>query len=539
MNETSPENQISHLPKGWELTTIGEITEIVSGIGFPEKYQGKEFDDIPFFKVSDVSNTVKSGNLTLIKSKNYISNLEAKELKGKLIKKNTIVFAKIGEAIKLNRRAILGQDSLIDNNVMGLYCFSSALNHLFLYYFFLTVKLGEISQATTVPAVRKTDVEQISFAFPPLAEQERIVLKIEELFTKLEAGVSELKQAQAQLKRYRQSVLKSAVTGELTRDWRKANQTEPAEILLKRILKERREKWEADQLKKFAETGKMPKNDDWKRKYKEPAPLITQNLSKLPNGWAWASVSQLGAIGEQPVLTGPFGTNLGKNDFISGGVPVLTIGCLKLQGIELNKAVFISEQKASELSQYRLKTDDLLFSRMAAVGRAGIVPSTLEGSMFNYHIMRLRLAKSVLSPKLFVSYVRGSAQVEDYIKEVNHGATRDGINTEQLLNLPVSLPPLAEQEKIVEEVERLLSVADAVEKTIAESLKQAGRLRQSILQKAFTGKLVPQDEREEPASVLLERIKAERDKINAKKETKSKKFKETISQKTLPFTAAN
>jgi type I restriction enzyme S subunit len=357
-----------------------------------------------------------------------------------------------------------------------------------------------------------------------LNEQARIVAKIEELFTKLDAGIDALRAIQKQIKRYRQAVLRDAVTGELTKAWREENQAElePADALLKRILTERRERWEQEQLKKFAESGKPPKNDDWKKKYKEPAAPSTENLPELPNGWTWAIVAQLGTIGEQPVLTGPFGTNLGRGDFITDGIPVLTIGCLKLQGIELNKAVYISEEKASELNQYRLKSGDLLFSRMAAVGRAGIVPLNLEGCLFNYHIMRLRLADWVLLPKLFVSYVRGSTQVENYLKEVNHGATRDGINTEQLLNLPVSLPPLAEQQKIVEEVERLLSVADAVEATVKQSLKQAERLRQSILKRAFEGKLALQDETDEPAEILLKRIKQEREKIDKSKKTKGK-----------------
>ena len=119
--------------------------------------------------------------------------------------------------------------------------------------------------------------------------------------------------------------------------------------------------------------------------------IAALNLSALPDGWNYKAVSEIGASGEEPVLTGPFGTNLGRGDFVESGVPLLTIGCLTQGGINLDKALFVSEEKAKELSRYRLKEGDLLFSRMASVGRAGLVPKWLEGALFNYHIMRLHL----------------------------------------------------------------------------------------------------------------------------------------------------
>jgi len=136
--------------------------------------------------------------------------------------------------------------------------------------------------------------------------------------------------------------------------------------------------------------GKQPKDDKWKRNYKEPAPLTdTVLLSNLPKSWTWVTVAQVGFIGEQSVLTGPFGSNMGKTDFQAHGVPVLTIGCLKEEGIFLDNAAYIAEKKAKELERYKLKEGDLLFSRMAAVGRAGYVTQELSGAIFNYHIMRL------------------------------------------------------------------------------------------------------------------------------------------------------
>ncbi len=356
-----------------------------------------------------------------------------------------------------------------------------------------------------------------SFPFPlaPVPDQKRIVAEIEKQFTRLEAAVEALKRARTNLKRYRASVLKAACEGRLVpteaelaraegRDY------EPADKLLARILKERRARWEADQLAKIRAAGKPPKDDKWRSKYQEPTAPDTTHLSKLPEGWVWASAECLGVQGEQPVLTGPFGTNMGKTDFADSGVPVLTIGCLTHGGIKLDKAVFVSEQKAVELERYRLCTGDTLFSRMATVGRAGVVTSSLEGALFNYHLMRLRLSPAAVLPEFFMAYVRGSEAVDAYVRDVNHGATRPGINTDQLLRMPIVLPPLAEQHRIVAEVERRLSVIDELEAVVEANLKRAERLRQSILKRAFEGKLVPQDPNDEPASVILKRIRAER-----------------------------
>ena len=213
-------------------------------------------------------------------------------------------------------------------------------------------------------------------------------------------------------------------------------------------------------------------------------------LPALPANWHYRTVKEIGASGEQPVLTGPFGTNLGCSDFIETGVPLLTIGCLTQSGINLDKALFVSEAKAEELSRYRLKAGDLLFSRMASVGRAGLVPKWLEGALFNYHIMRLRLDESRIDTRLFINYVRGAPQVRDYLKAVNHGATRDGINTEQLLGLPIAVPPIGEQREIVAEIEKQFSRLDEAVANLQRVKANLKRYKASVLKDAVEGRLV-------------------------------------------------
>ena len=225
------------------------------------------------------------------------------------------------------------------------------------------------------------------------------------------------------------------------------------------------------------------------------------NLPDLPNSWHYAQVQDVGATDEQAVMTGPFGTNLGRGDFISKGVPLLTISCLTDQGIRMDKALYVSEAKANELGRYRLKQGDLLFSRMASVGRAGIVGPQQEGALFNYHIMRLRLDDAKMLPKFFTSYVRGAKQVHDYLLEVNHGATRDGINTEQLLSMPIILAPIDDQRRIVAEIEKQFTRLEAGVAALRRVQANLKRYRAAVLAAACEGRLVPTDDAWEPTTL--------------------------------------
>lgn len=245
------------------------------------------------------------------------------------------------------------------------------------------------------------------------------------------------------------------------------------------------------------------------------------DLPELPNGWKWTTVAAVGSTDEQPVLTGPFGTSMGQSDFVmpsDTSVPVLTIGCLRESGIELSKAMFVEPSKAERMDRYRLRHGDMLFSRMATVGRAGFVEQRHSGALFNYHLMRLRLRSDVISSYFFIYFVRGSQTVRDYVRDVNHGMTRDGINTEQLLSLPVPIAPLLTQQRIVEAIDSYLSRLDAAAASLARVEAKLKAYRASVLKAAVEGRLVPteaalakQEQRDyEPASVLLDRILGER-----------------------------
>ena len=209
----------------------------------------------------------------------------------------------------------------------------------------------------------------------------------------------------------------------------------------------------------------------------------------LPPGWVESTVAALGVAGEQTVMTGPFGSHMRASQFAASGVPVLTIGCLTDAGITLSKAAHLPEKDAAGLERYRLREGDMLFSRMASVGRAGFVTAPLAGCLFNYHLMRLRLARELYEPNLFLAYVRGAEQVRQYLEDVNHGATRDGINTEQLLAMPVAVPPRAEQRRIVAKLDAIFEQTRAARVRLERLPALLEKLKRSILAAAFRGDL--------------------------------------------------
>lgn len=327
-------------------------------------------------------------------------------------------------------------------------------------------------------------LKNVEIPLAPLNEQKRIVAKLDELLPKVEACKERLQKIPAILKRFRQSVLAAAVSGKLTEEWRKENKQEKAQIPVGSPNKKRR---------------KLKGNDVY---------FTIENFEEtilfdLPSAWSWAKLSDFEGD-EQLITTGPFGTSLKSKDFIESGVPLLTIGCLTEHGIDSEAVLFVSEKKALELQRYRLRKDDLLFSRMATVGRAGKVDAAYDGALYNYHLMRLRLPKEI-NVDYFLLVVKGAPSTKRYLREINHGVTRDGINTGELMDLPIPLPPEDEQRKIVDQVKVLFAELENMENRLFRSSKVAERTEQAILAQAFSGSLVSQDPTDEPASAMAER----------------------------------
>lgn len=350
---------------------------------------------------------------------------------------------------------------------------------------------------------------------PPFAEQQRIVAKIEELFSELDKGIEHLKLARAQLAVYRQALLKHAFEGKLTADWRAthAGQLESAEQLLDRIRAERRRRWEAGQLQKHIDSGKVPPKD-LLSKYKAPAEPDKTKLPPLPIGWRWVSVEQIST----KVVDGVHK----KPNYVGAGVPFVTVRNLTAgPGISFERLNFITPEAHSEfIKRANPEKGDILVSKDGTLGVVRAIECDTVFSIF----VSVAMIKLVL-PEMsrFVTLSLTSPQVQAQMVPKGSGLVH--IHLEELRQDCVPLAPAQEQGVIVEVMEEQLSLLRALEADIDTNLQKSEALRQSILKKAFAGELVPQDPNDQPAAALLSRIRAERTKQAAvpksKKQTRA------------------
>ena len=163
------------------MARLGDVCVFFSGTGFPNVFQGRHSGKYPFYKVGDISKNVLLGNRELVACDNYIDDDIVKEIKGFILPPQTVVFAKIGEALRLNRRAITQNYCLIDNNAMGIKANNDVLDTLYFYYFMCNVDLQHYCESTTVPSVRKTRIAEIDIPLPPLDEQRKIAAVLDKV----------------------------------------------------------------------------------------------------------------------------------------------------------------------------------------------------------------------------------------------------------------------------------------------------------------------------------------------------------------------
>jgi len=514
-------DNLPELPKGWVWTPLPNLGELNRGKSKhrprndPKLFEGK----YPFIQTGDVRNS--NG---IIKSYSQTYN-EFGLKQSRLWSENTLC---ITIAANIAETALLGIQACFPDSIVGFSSDERICAVKYVFYFIKTVKdkLESYAPATAQKNINLETLRNLFIPLPPITEQHRIVAKIEELFSELDAGVELLKKLKAKLKRYRQAVLKAAVEGKLTKDWREAHQgeLEPASVLLERILKERREKWEAQQLAQMKAKGKTPKDDSWKLKYKEPVTPDISDLPELPEGWVWASFGQLvqesqNGLSKRKGLHGTPIHVLRLADIVNG----------KISATEPRDILLTDE----EIQSYRLQPNDLVCIRVNGseklVGRV-IIFKEKESWAFCDHFIRFRLVSNFLCLS-FLSKLFNTDAVRKYIE--HHKVSSAGQNTVSqttVAAIPIPLPSLEEQNAIDEEIERRLSVTEELEKVVDKNLKRAEKLRQSILKKAFEGKLVPQDPTDEPADKLLERIKAEKTKREAEAKTKKKQKQPGKSQ---------
>ena len=322
-----------------------------------------------------------------------------------------------------------------------------------------------LQSGTTRKRISRKNLSKINFPLAPLPEQQAIVAKIEQLFSELDNGIANLKTAKDKLKIYRQAVLKKAFEGELTKEWRKKSTQENKDDL---------EGWVWHKLEKVSEfitKGTTPKKDK-----------LNKKNAKIP----FIKVYNL--------------THTGKIDF------------------SINPTYIDEDTHTKFLKRSIVKPDDILMNIVGPpLGKVSIVPHSFNEWNINQAIVRFR-PFNVLKPKYLMHYLLCQLTINDISKKAKATAGQFNLTLEICRNIEISIPPTEEQTQIVKEIETRLSVCDNAIKNINEALKKSEALRQSILKKAFEGKLLSDAELQacrqepdwEPAEKLLERIKKEK-----------------------------
>jgi type I restriction enzyme S subunit len=402
------------------------------------------------------------------------------------------------------------------------YCPSESVSSAFIHHaLHATIDVVKRQAKGDIPGLTKDHLLKHEIGLPPLAEQQRIVMKIEALRKRSQRIREALAEVGPLLEQFRQSVLAAAFRGDLTADWRTAHpDVEPASELLHRILTERRRQWEQAELAKYEAKGTKPPKG-WQDKFEEPEPVDDSDLPELPEGWYWIRVAELASDLPRAIQSGPFGSNLLHSEFQDTGILAIGIDNVHRDGFSLGQQHRISREKYEELKQYTARALDVLVTVMATVGRCCLVPADLETAIITKHVYRITLEQRLINPHFLVLGFQGAVGVLKQLAKAIRGQTRPGINGEILKSLAIPVPPRQEQDVICEAVHNQIAGVNNISQLISETTDALDHLDQSILAKAFRGELVPQDPNDEPASALLARIREQKaQQVEAAKGTK-------------------
>ena len=301
----------------------------------------------------------------------------------------------------------------------------------------------------------------------PTAEQERIVTAIEEAFSKLDAGEAGLRTVRLLLKRMREAVLAAAVTGRLF----------------------------------------PPDSDDSSASRAVDDSDLPADLDRLPPGWIWATTQSLAKDERNAVAIGPFGSDLKVDDYRDAGVPLVFVRNIRKRDFA-SGAKFVSHEKAAELSAHLVRPGEVLVTKMGDPPGDAAVYRQTASAVITADCIKITPGSAILADFLALAISTGETQRR--LRGLTSGVAQQKITLAGFRKLPVPVPPLHEQLRIVDEVARQVSFIESCERTVAVGLDRSAALRRAVLKAAFDGTLVPQDPANEPASVILERIRAGR-----------------------------
>ncbi|MDE0513023.1 MAG: restriction endonuclease subunit S [Gammaproteobacteria bacterium] len=505
------ERSSQQIPKGWIETTLNEIALWGSG-GTPSRKNNKFYrGSIPWVKTGEL------GPKYIRSAQEYITQEGIQRSSAKVFPKGSVGIAMYGATI--GKLSIWGADLSTNQACAVAQPCLEILSSEFLYYFLLSQRyaLIEAGKGGAQPNISQGLLKDWPICLPPIDEQCRIVDKIEELFSELDKGIESLKTAREQLKVYRQAVLKHAFEGKLTEQWREENKNklETPERLRTRIKKEREKRYQQqlDQWKTAVKTwevegkkGRKPRKPGLLEQPEVITSNETKSLPKIPSAWCFVRLCEITDIGS--------GMSVNNSRKIDNPikVPYLRVANVQRGFLDLSEVKHMTIEM-SQLDSMALKQWDILFNEGGdrdKLGRGWIWQSKIMPCITQNHVFRASPYFPSKEHSTLISHW-GNTFGQRYFEEMGKQTTNlASINKTVLSEFPVPLMSIDEQEEICKQIDSMMTLINAQLDEISAVLEKSTTLRQAILRSAFSGKLIPQDPNDEPASILLERIRAEK-----------------------------
>ncbi|MDG6221332.1 MAG: restriction endonuclease subunit S, partial [Candidatus Thermoplasmatota archaeon] len=374
----------------------------------------------------------------------------------------------IGDAIiSSHLLKIEREERAISSNYLKMYLLSSLAQK----------QMEKKSRGVVMKGLNTGIIKSLSLPLPPLAEQQRIVAKIDTLFEEVRGARDALGPVPVLLSRFRQSVLAKAFRGELVAQ---DPGDEPASVLLERIREERKKM-----------LGK---------KYKEPESVDAAGLPELPEGWEWCRMDSVCSKAQD-------GTHFSPPNTPDGDYMYITAKNIKPWGIDLSNISYVTEEVHTQIyARCNPEKGDVIYIKDGATTGLAVVNEFEEPFSMLSSLALLKPMNGFCIPQYIKHYLNSPSTFERMTGKMT-GTAIKRIILARIREAPIPLPPLAEQKRIVAKIEQLFALADTIEQDVDLAKKQINNMEQSILAKAFRGELVPQDPRDEPAGVLLERIR--------------------------------
>jgi type I restriction enzyme, S subunit len=470
---------MSDLPKGWSNTKLGVIcSKPQYGWTSKASREGR----VKYVRTTDIS----GGKINW--DEVPFCELEPEDIDKFRVHEDDILVSRAGSVGVSFRIRDVPYEAVFASYLIRFNALESALPKYI--EFFLRSKdywhsISEFSAGIAVPNVNASKLAQVEIPLPPLNEQRRIVAKLEKLLSRVNAAQERLATIRGILKRFRQSVLSAACYGRLTSNWRKENPGGvPIEAIIESLFGQR-----------LSEANTPKKEADVKAIYGYSE---TEDPNELPEGWCFIALGKV-------CKSFDYGTSSKSQK--SGAVPVLRMGNIQNGEIDWSDLVYTSDE--DEIRKYALKQNTVLFNRTNSpelVGKTGIYRGERQ-AIFAGYLIRINnfdvLQSSYLNYCLNTDYAKGFC-----LRVKTDGVSQSNINAQKLAHFEVPLCRTSEQQEIIRRVESLFKTAEGIEARYHKAKAYADKLTQSILARAFSGELVPQDPTDEPAAELLERIRA-------------------------------